>query len=259
MPSADIEARGSVAIVRMQSNRVNKMNPAFFDDIHEAFDRLDRDFPKMPIVLTGHGQTFSAGLDFEDVFPRFARRDTAEIEAWYKRFRSTIRRVFESPRRTVAAINGHAFAGGLILAMCCDHRIAARGPAKLSLNEVPIGIPMPSTYLEIMRYAAGSRSACEATFTGRSYDISEALAAGFLHSIAEPDDLLNAAVREAERHSPDCFEAYAASKLALQRPVIDYFERVSNDLDHEALRVIALPESTRAQAQALARLKGTRS
>jgi enoyl-CoA hydratase/carnithine racemase len=258
MPSAHIEARGSIAVVRLQSNRVNKMNPAFFDDVHEAFDRLDRDHPRAPVVLTAEGSTFSAGLDFEDVFPRFARGDAAEITAWFERFRATLLRVFESPRRTVAAINGHAFAGGLILALCCDHRLAARGPAKFAINEVPVGIPMPSTYLEMMRYAVGARVTCEATFTGRVYAVEQAHLAGFIHEIVEPEHLLEAAVREAGRHGEDCFDAYAASKKALLAPVLDYIERVSKELDHEALRTLALPSSTRAQAAALARLKQPR-
>jgi enoyl-CoA hydratase/carnithine racemase len=61
----------------------------------------------------------------------------------------------------VAAINGHAYAGGLITALGCDQRIASEGALQFSLNEVPIGIPMPAVYCEIIKYAIGPRAASE--------------------------------------------------------------------------------------------------
>ena len=64
-------------------------------------------------------------------------------------------RLFTYPRPTVAAINGHAFAGGLITAAVCDHRIAITGDASFGLNEVPIGIPMPAVYVRMLAYASG--------------------------------------------------------------------------------------------------------
>src|SRR6185295_17885655 len=77
-------------------------------------------------------------------------------------------RIFTYPRPTIAAINGHAFAGGLITALACDYRLATPH-ARLCLNEVPIGIPMPSTYVEIIRYSIGVSSASELVLFGREY------------------------------------------------------------------------------------------
>ena len=67
----DLEPRGGAVVVRMRSNSVNRMNPALFEDMHRAFDALDRDHPRAPVVLAGEGSTFSAGLDFNHVFPLF--------------------------------------------------------------------------------------------------------------------------------------------------------------------------------------------
>ena len=114
-----IGPRGEAVVVTMRSDPVNKMNPAFYDDLHEALDRVERDHPRKPMVPTAEGATFSAGLDFEEVFPRFARADPDLV------------RVCSS---TVAAVNGNAFAGRLILTLCCDHRIAASGPARFALT-----------------------------------------------------------------------------------------------------------------------------
>lgn len=250
-----IERSDDVAVVVMKSNSVNKMNPQFFDDLHDAFDRLDRDFPRLPIVLTAEGKTFSAGLDFMDVFPRFATGDMDAIAAWFTRFRASMLRLFVSPRRTVAAINGNAFAGGLILALSCDVRLAAEGPAKLAINEVPVGIPMPGVYTEIVRHAVGTPASQEAILSGRLYDLEQGRALGFVHRLVPADKLLSEAVKEAAIIKPDCSVAYAASKRALQHPAMKVIEGEALALDRAALEAVIDPSSLRSQIAALSRLK----
>ena len=123
-----IERRADhVALVTMTTNKANAQNPTFFDDLHRAFDRLESDFRDCAVVLTGTGRVFSAGIDFDYHFPLFARRSLAEVDAWFGTYRATNLRLFTYPRPTVAAINGHAYAGGLITALDCDLRIAADG------------------------------------------------------------------------------------------------------------------------------------
>jgi Enoyl-CoA hydratase/isomerase len=156
-----------VAVVTMNTNKVNAQNPAFFADLHAAFDRLESEFADCAVVLTGSGAVFTAGLDFDHHFPMFARRSIKEIDAWFEEYRATNLRLFTYPRPTVAAINGHAYAGGFITAIDCDHRIASEGPLQFALNEVPIGIPMPAVYCEIIKHAIGPRSAFELTLFGQ--------------------------------------------------------------------------------------------
>jgi enoyl-CoA hydratase len=249
-----IEERDSAALVTMTSNPVNKMNPAFFDDLHEAFDALDRRHPRLPVVLTAQGGTFSAGLDFADVFPRFARGDLDEVARWFDRFKSSILRVFTSPRRTVGALNGNAFAGGLILALSCDVRIGTEGGSRFAINEVPVGIPMPATYTEIVRYAIGDAAAAEAILSGRIYDVAAARQAGFLHRVVSADTLVDEALAEARRIAPDCAPAYATSKKILHHPTMQRLAAAASELDREAMRTVLAPESVRAQQAAFARL-----
>src|SRR3984893_3057588 len=155
-----------VAVVTMNTNKVNAQNPAFFGDLHAAFDRLEAEFSDCAVTLTGTGAVFSAGLDFDHHFPLFARRSLKEIDAWFDAYRATNLRLFTYPRPTVAAINGHAYAGGLITALDCDLRIAADGASQFALNEVPIGIPMPAVYVEIIKYSLGAPAAAEMTLFG---------------------------------------------------------------------------------------------
>ena len=94
---------------------------------------------RSPIVLTGTGTRFSAGLDLREHFPLFAG-DRAAVASWFRDYRATNMRLFTYRRPTVAAVNGHAFAGGLITAAVCDHRVAVAEGVRFGLNEVPIGI-----------------------------------------------------------------------------------------------------------------------
>ena len=251
----NIEPRGDAVVVTMRSNHVNKMNLQFFDDLHEALDRVERDHPRKPMVLTAQGATFSAGLDFEDVFPRFARANPREIAAWFARFRESILRLFELPRRTIAAVNGNAFAGGLILALCCDHRVAVRGRAHFTLNEVAIGIPMPGVYVEIVRHAVGTRVTGELMLDCRLYDVEEALANGFVHRVVPPEELIEAAIGQARAVGDNAFSAYVVSKAALLAPALNRIRGAAREFDEAAIRAVMLPDSRRAQATALARLK----
>nr|WP_276602750.1 enoyl-CoA hydratase/isomerase family protein [Nannocystis pusilla] len=249
-----VERSEGAVIVTMRSNPVNRMNPGFFADLHAAFDAVERDHPALPVVLTAEGKTFSAGLDFEDVFPRFARNDMDELQAWFAEFRGSLLRVFALPRRTVAAINGNTFAGGLILAVACDVRVGAEGRARFAINEVPVGIPMPWTYIEMVRYALGTPATAEMTLSGQLYDVAGAQRLGVLHRVVAPEQLLATALEEARRIGVDSATAYAASKQALQQPTMAAIA-AHPELDRMAMQVVMAPDSVRAQASALAALK----
>ena len=176
----NIEDVNGCAVVRMNTNKVNVQNDNFFADLHEAFDRLEREFGELPVVLTGQGDVFSAGIDFQYSFDIFGSGDLEKIRQWYRAYRETNLRIFQYPRPTVAAVNGHAIAGGLITALDCDFRVAARKPARFGLNEVPIGIPMPAAYVEIIKYALGDQVGALTTLRGKVYEFEEAERLGFL-------------------------------------------------------------------------------
>jgi enoyl-CoA hydratase len=101
--------------------------------------------------------------------------------------RATNRRAISQP--SSVGTNGHAIAGGLITALDCDFRIAARN-AKFGLNEVPIGIPMPAAYVEIIKYALGDRVGALTTLRGLLYTLEEGEKLGFFHEVVDPNQLL---------------------------------------------------------------------
>jgi enoyl-CoA hydratase len=252
----DIRSVGGVAVVTMNTNKVNAQNDQFFADLHDAFDRLDREPRAAGVVLTSDGSTFSAGIDLKFSMPLFARRDTGEIAEWFKRYRSTNMRLFTYPRPTVAAINGHAFAGGVITALCCDYRVAAESEARFALNEVPIGIPMPAVYCEIIRYAIGTHDASVVTLFGPTYDVRGALQLGFVHELVPPDRLLATAIEHASAVPVEAMAAYGAAKRALQAAALANIESLADELDGQLPDTLGDPGNLAAQRTAYEQLTG---
>jgi enoyl-CoA hydratase len=247
----NIEVVDGCAVVRMNTNKVNVQNDQFFADLHQAFDRLEREFNELPVVLTGQGDTFSAGIDFQYSFEIFGSGSHDKIREWYRNYRKTNLRIFQYPRPTVAAVNGHAIAGGLITALDCDFRVAARKSAKFGLNEVPIGIPMPAAYVEIIKYALGDQVGALTTLRGELYGLEQAERLGFFHEVVEPDQLLAAAIRYARCITPDCNTAYAMSKRALQDAVMRQIDERTVALD--ALLPAGMSDEGNRRAQDLRR------
>ncbi|EJL87115.1 enoyl-CoA hydratase/carnithine racemase [Polaromonas sp. CF318] len=243
----DIEVMDQCAVVRMNSSKVNVQNDQFFADLHSAFDRLERELSELPVVLTGQGDVFSAGIDFQYSFDIFGSGSEDKIREWYRNYRETNLRIFKYPRPTVAAVNGHAIAGGLITALDCDFRVAARKKAKFGLNEVPIGIPMPATYVEIIKYALGDQVGALTTLRGKLYEFEEAERLGFFHEVVESDQLLPTAINYAKCISPDCNVAYAMSKKALQDSVLRQIEERTVALDARLPFGMGDPGNRRAQ------------
>jgi enoyl-CoA hydratase len=250
-----IEEEASAIIVEMNSSAVNKQNPAYFADLHEACDRIDRLPPHKPVILTAKGHVFCAGIDFAYCFPLFATQDEKAIGQWYRDYLATNLRLFTLDRLTVAAVNGHAFAGGLILALTCDFRIGVEGDAKFALNEVPIGVPMPSAYTEMIRYRVGDRVASETILLGNVYDVKQAVDLGFLDETVPADRLRARALEMTARIHEDCWGAYAQAKRNLMANVLRTIEQDCPARDVVTLKVIASPPSLRAQAAKWATLK----
>lgn len=145
------------------------------------------------MVLTGAGPAFSAGVDLKRVVDGGGAYVAEFLPALDRAFRS----VFDLGKPVVAAVNGHAIAGGCVLAAACDHRIMAAGT--IGVPELRVGVPFPHTALEIMAFALGPAGARKAIIDGTNREPREALALGLVDALGTPDALLDDAKTVAAR------------------------------------------------------------
>jgi enoyl-CoA hydratase len=202
------ELRDRIARITMDDGKVNAMALPFFESLGAALDRAEKDQPAA-VVVTGRPGIFSAGLDLK-LLPTLGPE---ELRTGMLAFGRTMLRVFTFPIPTVAAVSGHAIAGGAMLAFACDLRVVAEGPFRIHLNEVAIGLPLPTWAITLAQSAVPQRWHTEAILHARAYSPDEALERGIVDGVARPAErLLEAAEAAAAPLVGLDLAAYAAAK-----------------------------------------------
>jgi enoyl-CoA hydratase len=212
-----IEAAGELAILRMEMGKANAVGPAFLGALDEALGELERDLPR-GIVLVGYDRYFSAGLDLPALLPleRGAMRDLITL------FSRVMLRLFTLPRPVVAAVNGHAVAGGCVLALQADVRLMTDDEeARIGLKEAALGIGLPTAVIETLRIQVPAAALVPIALEARLFPPLEALELGLVDALAPSGELLaRAASRARELGSTPPF-AYAQIKGALRAPAAE--------------------------------------
>jgi enoyl-CoA hydratase len=192
----EVDVVDGIGSVRLAHGKVNTLDLELCQAIEETMRRLDTEDIRA-VVLTGAGRSFSAGVDLNRIVTGGADYVAEYLPTLVRAFRS----VFDLGKPVVAAVNGHAIAGGCVLAAACDHRIMATGNGTIGVPELYVGVPFPAAALEIMQFALGPVGARQAILNGTNHPPSEALAHGLVDELATPADLLGRARSVADRLS----------------------------------------------------------
>lgn len=167
-----------------------------------------------PLFITGAGTTFSAGLNLKEV----AALDHAGMKRFLELLNDLVDVLYGYPGPTVACVNGHAIAGGCIIALCCDLRVIAADPAlRIGLNEVPLGLEFPPKLIDLARRRISRRSIDRVILEGGLHDPQTALALGLVDEVAS-DAQAGARAALARLASSPAAE-YVAAKRALRPPL----------------------------------------
>ena len=230
MRGVRIESKESCDWVHLELGKANSVGPSFLEAMDDALDRLVVEGPppgalpdaaSRPVLFTGQGSAFSAGLDL----PALLHLDRSGMEGFLSRFDRVFRRIASLPRPSLAVVNGHAVAGGAVLALACDRRIAtSTTPTGASyvvgLNEAAIGLPLPQVVMEILEVAVPPGSVRnEIVLTGSLYSPEDAFRLGLLDELVDSARLEAAAMRAAELFAQSTGRAVARLKVQL-RPAL---------------------------------------
>jgi enoyl-CoA hydratase len=200
----------SVATITMDDGKVNVLSMAMLTELGAALDRAAAD--RAVVVLTGREGVFSAGLDLPVL--RGGQTEAADLlRAGF----DLAARLLAFPTPVLVACPGHAVAMGAFLLLSGDYRIGARGPYKLTANEVAIGMTMPRAAVEICRQRLTPACFNRAIVIAEVFPPEEAVAAGFLDQVVPAAELAEAAAGAAAELARLDMHAHAASKLRLRR------------------------------------------
>jgi enoyl-CoA hydratase len=211
-----VEQRGDVATITMNDTKANVLNKEFFDQIQSALVDLEEDESVKAVVLTGQARFFSAGLDLKSL-PALPRDELLPVLV---QFGEMTLQLFGFPKPLVAAVNGHALAGGCVLMLCCDRRLVVDVGAKIGLNEVAIGLALPTFVSELARSVLGQTALQEAVMEARIYDPQGALAIGYADRLCAPEDLLREAGAVAEQLAQLPTSAYGTTKRRIREAAL---------------------------------------
>ncbi len=210
---------GDIHLIRLEYGKANAIDGRFIASLSAELDRaLESD--RKAVVLTGKEGFFCAGLDL-----RGLPEGREEMASFLDAFEALNQKLLEFPLPLVVAVNGHAIAGGCILASTGDVRIGAAGSYKIGVSEVSLGIVFPASAFEIIRAALVPRFVPEVLLGGRLLGPEEALEAGILHRMVPPDELLVAAEASARELGEKPPVAFRHSKLALRAPILERIEK----------------------------------
>jgi enoyl-CoA hydratase/carnithine racemase len=178
-----------VAVVTMNSGE-NRFNNDFLAEFGELLDKLEKETEASVLVVTsGHDKIWSNGIDLEWLVPEVAK-DPTEAAKFPARIMKLLRRLLAYPMLTVAAINGHAFAGGAIMACAFDFRFMRSDRGYLCFPEVDIHIPFMPGMDALITKAMPRYLALEAELTGRRYTAAELEAEHVVAKACHVDELM---------------------------------------------------------------------
>lgn len=211
----DLTQRGRVAVLQMTHGKANAIDLEFCEALGAQIEACRRSAAGA-VVITGQGKMFSAGVDL----PRLVAGGPAYVRTFLPAMNRLFEALFAFPKPLVVAINGHAIAGGCIIACCADYRLMAREPGRIGIPELLVGVPFPVVPLEIVRFAAPPQHIQALIYRGLTLPADVALAHGLVDAVVDPDKLGDEAMAVAERLAEVPPAAFELTKRQLREPVL---------------------------------------
>lgn len=208
-----VEDRDGVRILSLSRGKANAIETEFATALHRAAIEAQEDPAVRGVVLTSASpRIFCGGFDL----PVLAKADAATFGRFIRTFETLFFDLFLFGKPLVAALTGHAVAGGALIAATADFRFAAEGSGRIGLPEANLGVHVPRYCLEAMRASVGERALTRWALGGDTIPFSEAKELGAIDRIVPAGDLLTVAVAEASRLGTAPSEVYAAIKRDLR-------------------------------------------
>ena len=209
---------GEVTILQMTDGE-NRLSPGMLDAFGDALTAVEQAEGPRALVTVGTDKFFSNGLDLD-----YLGEHPNDLQPYLFRVHSLFARLLSMPCATVAAMNGHTFAAGAMLAICHDHRIMRSDRGYWCLPEVDLGMPFTEGMNALIPARVPPMTAHEAMVTGRRYAAADALAAGIVDAVADEAEVLPQAIAVAQSLASKAGPGIAGIRTHLHQQVIAHLQ-----------------------------------
>ena len=226
MSSISIEISGTVAILELCRETTNAIDYPLVNELSGALQAIHSNDEVLSLVLASNNEKFfSIGLDI----PHLYNLPREDFKNFFHDFNQFCIDLLSFPKPTIAAVTGHAIAGGCILTLCCDYRIIAEGRKLMGLNEVKLGVPVPYPAACILPYLVGYRNAREMMYTGNFCSPEEAFSMGLVDEVVPIEQIITKSRKKAKILSTGSAQAFAQIKMSHLEPIKTHIEKRLED------------------------------
>lgn len=212
------EERDGLALLTLDRPGANAFSPGLVTELAVALSAAGH--AGAVVLGSANPRIFSAGWDLT-VIARFGRE---EMAGFVEAYCDLVRQMFVFERPLVAALSGHAIAGGLIVAAAADERILAEGKGELGLSEVLLGVPVPQCALELFVYLIGPRATERLAATGENVAGARAIEIGLVDFLAPAESVTDRALERARLLAARPAAAYAENKRRVRADALARFD-----------------------------------
>jgi len=232
------ETANGIAILTLTHGKANALDIELCEALAERFIDLDSSDARA-VVLTGQGKIFSAGVDL--------KRLSEGGAAYTRKFLPALHRLYDAVffcrKPVVAAINGHAIAGGCVLTCCADRRIMVRDAGRIGVTEILVGVPFPALAFEIMRHATPPYFFTETILTGETFPAEVAAHRGWINEAVESPMLMERAMAAANALAALSPAAFTQTKMQIRAPVSERLAHSGAETNKAVTDIWAAPST----------------
>lgn len=221
MAFAELTTIGPIALITLCRGKVNALNPEVVAELRARLQSAEADPSVEAVIVTGSGRFFSFGFDI----PEFLSYRRDDFTRYLCDFTALYTELFLYSKPVVAALNGHAIAGGCMLALACDTRVMSADGGRIGLNEIGFGSTVFAGSAEMLRFTVGSARAAEVLYSGTMYPASTAREIGLVDEVVDGTRLMARAGEIATTLAGRRLRAFSSTKLLLRKPIADEMAR----------------------------------
>ncbi len=234
-----VEDKDGATIVTMQDGKVNALSRDFLGELGNKLEKACAQ--EQPVILTGSGGYFSAGLDLKEV----PTLDEAGLRDLLEKFKGAVKPLLKAPVPTIAAIDGYAIAGGAIIALSCDYRVGTPD-SEIGATELQVGIPFPPTDMDLFTERLPKATIRRTILNPNRAVGQEALELGWFDEVT--NDALEGALAVSQTIGGTNAAAFQDLKAQLNEPIVSTWDSfLQEDFD----RYVDMLQSEQTQAAIL--------